>query len=112
MVAGSSPAGPTIFKHTLEMLVEDLKRLDGCLVKPHREPDFVLGLWEFFFAEMVQVQTSEQIVYRIRENRSGGQLLWFNERICGWCTYEQGENESEVVWSAYVDWQVYNILLR
>ena len=111
VVAGSSPAGPTIFKQTGDY-VSDLEISTYDLVKPDREPDFVLGLWEFFFTEMVQLQASEQRLYKMRVSRTKNELLWFNERYCNWNTYEQDGGESDAVWSAYMDWHVHSILLR
>lgn len=78
------------------------------MVKPDRDPDFTLGLWQFYFDEMVQYHPYEEKCYKIRLNEYNDGFLWWNDKEEIWCSY--GE-DAEAVYSGYVESAIEKTLL-
>jgi hypothetical protein len=78
------------------------------LFKPDRQPDVVLGLWQFFFDEMLQYHSSEEKCYRLRLNKYNDGFLWWSDRDHAWFSY--GE-DAETVYSAYLEFAIEKVLL-
>ena len=97
MVAGSSPAGPTIFH---EVKVEE---------KPSREPDLKLENYWFYFKEMVQWNIRCKGTYDIRVLKGFGFQFFSNDRD-RWVVYDLCDRD--VIYESYINWQVENILLE
>ena len=106
MVAGSSPAGPTIFKRGR---LQDLSDL-FC----ERQPDFVLGLWHFYFDEMLQWHDSEKRFYKIKLNEKRNSFLFYSDQYERWVFYTDSgdEKDAQMVYDAYVDHNINKLLLE
>ena len=81
----------------------------GEYTRPQRQPDLILGLWEFFFDEMVQWHASECKNYKIRVNTNIETILWLNPMYEKWFSYEEHGSE---IYRAYLNWQIESILLE
>ena len=81
---------------------------DEELIKPDRQPDVVLGLWVFYFDEMIQYHSSEEKCYKIRLNKHNDGFLWWSDRDDVWCSYG---DDAETVYSAYLEFAIEKTLL-
>ena len=78
------------------------------MVKPDRDPDFTLGLWQFYFDQMVQYHSSEERCYKIKFNKYNDGFLWWCHSDETWNSY--GE-DAEAIYSGYVEFDIEKTLL-
>jgi hypothetical protein len=78
------------------------------MCKPEREPDLIIGAFSFYFKEMVQWNSGDNIVYDIRPSEDSV-FEFFGPRTRKWIAYDLCDRD--VVGEAYLNWQVDNIIL-
>lgn len=82
--------------------------------EPFQQPDFVLGLWEFYFDEMLQWHSSEQRFYKIKLNQKMNSFLFYSPQYERWVFYDEtgDEKDAQMIFDAYVDYNINKLLLE
>jgi hypothetical protein len=71
--------------------------------RPERDPDFVHEMWEFFFEEGVQWNSTEDFLYDIKVTKNLD-VMFYDPADKTWNEYYLGGNEEEVITSGYLNW--------